>query len=111
MPQRGFPVVESLNSRPCFRGRALIALRCGGLLALLVLTGCEPGIFPSQGVVGKGNTTIMIDSLAIMLAIVVRQSSQLSLSRGGSGRPIRAPAIGLILSFPARSKWLPGLSR
>jgi cytochrome o ubiquinol oxidase subunit II len=38
---------------------------------LLALTGCGPGILPSQGVVGKGNTTIMIDSLAIMLAIVV----------------------------------------
>jgi len=48
-----------------------LALRCGGLLALLALTGCGPGILPSQGVVGKGNTTIMIDSLAIMLAIVV----------------------------------------
>ena len=48
-----------------------LPLRSGGLLALLALTGCEPGIIPSQGVVGKGNTTIMIDSLAIMLAIVV----------------------------------------
>ena len=51
--------------------RLVLAQRCGGLLALLALTGCEPGILPSQGVVGKGNTTIMIDSLAIMLAIVV----------------------------------------
>jgi len=46
-------------------------MRCGGLLALLALTGCEPGIFPSKGIVGKGNTTILIDSLAIMLAIVI----------------------------------------
>jgi cytochrome o ubiquinol oxidase subunit 2 len=45
-----------------------LALRCSGLLAL---TGCDPGILPSQGAVGRGDTTIMIDSLAIMLAIVV----------------------------------------
>jgi cytochrome o ubiquinol oxidase subunit 2 len=47
------------------------AARCGGAFALLALTGCEPGILPSQGIVGKGNTQIMIDSLAIMLVIVV----------------------------------------
>ena len=70
---RDFSVIESLKCRPRFRGRPPIALalRCGGLLALLALTGCGPGILPSQGIVGKGNTTIMIDSLAIMLAIVV----------------------------------------
>ena len=45
--------------------------RGGALLALLALTGCGPGIFPSQGAVGRGDTRIMIDSLAIMLAIVV----------------------------------------
>jgi cytochrome o ubiquinol oxidase subunit 2 len=35
------------------------------------VTGCEPGILPSQGLVGKGDTQILIDSLAIMLVIVV----------------------------------------
>src|SRR5215813_14154032 len=66
-------VIEALDCRLRFSGRPPIALalRCGGLLALLALTGCEPGILPSQGPVGKGNTTIMIDSLAIMLTIVV----------------------------------------
>jgi cytochrome o ubiquinol oxidase subunit II len=70
---RDVSIIESLKCRPRFRARPPIALalRCGGLLALLALTGCEPGILPSQGVVGKGDTTIMIDSLAIMLAIVV----------------------------------------
>jgi cytochrome o ubiquinol oxidase subunit 2 len=48
-----------------------LALRGSGLLASLALTGCDPGILPSQGAVGRGDTTIMIDSLAIMLAIVV----------------------------------------
>src|SRR5262249_38739749 len=51
--------------------RSNFAVRGGGLLSLLALTGCEPGIFPSNGTVGAGNTTILIDSLAIMLAIVV----------------------------------------
>src|SRR5262249_21419403 len=51
--------------------RSNFAVRGSGLLSLLALTGCEPGIFPSNGTVGAGNTTIMIDSLAIMLAIVV----------------------------------------
>jgi len=66
-------VIEWLKRRPRFRAPRPIALalRCGGLLALLALTGCEPGILPSYGPIGKGNTTIMIDSLAIMLAIVV----------------------------------------
>jgi len=41
------------------------------MLALLSLTCCEPGILPSQGPVGKGDTQILIDSLAIMLVIVV----------------------------------------
>jgi cytochrome o ubiquinol oxidase subunit 2 len=70
---RDFFVIESPKRWPRFRAPPTTAraLRCGGLLALLALTGCEPGILPSQGVVGKGDTTIMIDSLAIMLAIVV----------------------------------------
>jgi cytochrome o ubiquinol oxidase subunit II len=65
--------IESLERWPRFRvpPSIALALRCGGLLALLALTGCDPGILPAQGVVGKGNTTIMIDSLAIMLVIVV----------------------------------------
>ena len=67
---RDFSVSESLKCRPHIRGRPR-ALRCGGMLTLLALTGCGPGILPSQGFVGKADTTIMIDSLAIMLAIVV----------------------------------------
>ncbi len=47
------------------------AARSSAVLALLSLTGCEPGIIPSQGLVGKGNTQILMDSLAIMLVIVV----------------------------------------
>ena len=47
------------------------AAHLGAVLALLSLTGCGPGILPSQGFVGKGDTQILIDSLAIMLVIVV----------------------------------------
>ena len=66
-------VVDSFKGWPRFTTPPLttFALRGGGLLALLVLTGCDPGILPSQGAVGRGDTKIMIDSLAIMLAIVV----------------------------------------
>jgi cytochrome o ubiquinol oxidase subunit 2 len=69
----GVFAVESLKRWPRFVAcpPIALALRGGGLLALLALTGCDPGILPSQGTVGKGDTTIMIDSLAIMLAIVV----------------------------------------
>ena len=61
----------SMGLAGLFATRTAFAVRCSGLLPLLALTGCEPGILPSSGVVGKGNTTILIDSLAIMLAIVV----------------------------------------
>src|SRR5215472_1123562 len=66
---RNFFAIEPLKRRLHLRAPPPIAraLRCGGLLALLALTGCDPGILPSQGTVGKGNKTIMIDSLAIML--------------------------------------------
>jgi cytochrome o ubiquinol oxidase subunit 2 len=67
------PVFLSRLLQPSLRVRSRIAfaLRCGGVLSLLALAGCEPGIIPSRGIVGKGNTQIMIDSLAIMLVIVV----------------------------------------
>jgi cytochrome o ubiquinol oxidase subunit 2 len=39
--------------------------------ALLLLTSCEPAVLDPQGPVGSAEKTILIDSLAIMLAIVV----------------------------------------
>jgi len=47
------------------------AVSFGAGFALLSLTGCEPGILPSRGLVGKGDTQILIDSLAIILVIVI----------------------------------------
>jgi cytochrome o ubiquinol oxidase subunit 2 len=45
--------------------------RALALLAPLVLTACQPGVLDPQGSVGIAEKTILIDSLAIMLAIVV----------------------------------------
>jgi cytochrome o ubiquinol oxidase subunit 2 len=45
---------------------------CGAVLAApLLLTACEPAVLDPQGPVGIAEKTILIDSLAIMLAIVV----------------------------------------
>jgi cytochrome o ubiquinol oxidase subunit 2 len=41
------------------------------LPALLALTGCQPGVLDPQGFVGASEKMILIDSLAIMLAIVI----------------------------------------
>jgi cytochrome o ubiquinol oxidase subunit 2 len=40
-------------------------------MAPMVLTACQPGILDPQGPIGLAERTILIDSLAIMLAIVV----------------------------------------
>src|ERR1700681_4619250 len=45
--------------------------RCALVMAPIVLAGCQPGVLDPQGVVGIAERTILIDSLAIMLAIVV----------------------------------------
>jgi cytochrome o ubiquinol oxidase subunit 2 len=46
-------------------------LRYGVVLAPLLLTACQPAVLDPQGFVGIADKTILIDSLAIMLAIVV----------------------------------------
>ena len=43
----------------------------GIVLAPLLLTACQPAVLDPQGAVGIANKTILVDSLAIMLAIVV----------------------------------------
>jgi cytochrome o ubiquinol oxidase subunit II len=53
------------------RSQALLALKLGGLLLTLALAGCEPNVLNPQGEVGRGNATILIDSVVIMLAIVI----------------------------------------
>ncbi len=48
-----------------------IAARCAGLAAPLALTACRPAILDPQGSVGQAEKMILIDSMAIMLAIVI----------------------------------------
>jgi len=45
--------------------------RGAALLAPIFLAACEPGVLNPQGTVGSSERTILIDSVAIMLAIVV----------------------------------------
>ncbi|MGO8914973.1 MAG: ubiquinol oxidase subunit II [Stellaceae bacterium] len=61
------------GSEPSRRGRSVNAraARCAVLMAPIVLTGCQPGVLDPQGIVGIAEKTILIDSLAIMLAIVL----------------------------------------
>jgi cytochrome o ubiquinol oxidase subunit 2 len=58
-------------SRGRSRSITALAARCGGLFALLVLAGCQRAVLYPAGPIGEANYTILIDSLAIMLAIVV----------------------------------------
>src|SRR5262245_65558185 len=65
---------KALRPRPRFKGRspAAAALRCGAMLALLALAGCEQLIvLRPKGVVGEGTSSILIGSLIIMIPIVV----------------------------------------
>src|SRR6266403_1355778 len=45
--------------------------RCAVVMAPIVLTACQPAILDPQGSIGIAEKTILIDSLAIMLAIVL----------------------------------------
>jgi cytochrome o ubiquinol oxidase subunit II len=67
-------VGKALRPRPPFKGRspAAVALRCGAMLALLALVGCQQLIvLDPKGVVGQGTSTLLIDSFVIMVPIVV----------------------------------------
>jgi cytochrome o ubiquinol oxidase subunit II len=54
-----------------FRSPNLIATRGAAILAPIVLAGCQPAVLDPQGIIGIADKTILLDSLAIMLAIVV----------------------------------------
>jgi cytochrome o ubiquinol oxidase subunit II len=47
------------------------AARCAVFLAPIILTACQPAVLDPQGVIGQAEKMILIDSLAIMLAIVI----------------------------------------
>ena len=67
---RTFLTLRWSEGRPRSR-RWSIALRFGGFIAALALAGCQPNVLDPQGVVGRGDATILLNSVAIMLAIVV----------------------------------------
>jgi len=65
---------KALRPRHRFEGRspAAIARRCGAILALLALAGCQQLIvLHPKGVVGEGTSTLLIDSFIIMVPVVV----------------------------------------
>lgn len=65
---------KASRSRPRFNSRypAAVALRCGALLALLALAGCQQLIvLHPKGVVADGTTSLLTGSFIIMLPIVV----------------------------------------
>ena len=53
------------------RSIGVVVARCAVVVTPLVLTACQPAILDPKGAVGIAEKTILIDSLAIMLAIVV----------------------------------------
>ncbi len=61
------------RKRPAQRGRSTgaRAARCAIFIAPIALTACHLDVLDPQGVIGIADKTILIDSLAIMLAIVV----------------------------------------
>ena len=61
------------GTRPSHRRRWMSAraTRRTIIMAPIVLTACQPAVLDPQGVIGIAEKTILIDSLAIMLAIVV----------------------------------------
>src|SRR5436853_3516204 len=54
-----------------FRSSSAPAGRYAVVIVPIVLTACQPAVLDPQGVIGVAEKTILIDSLAIMLAIVV----------------------------------------
>jgi cytochrome o ubiquinol oxidase subunit 2 len=61
------------NKRPPQRRRSATAgaARFVAVVTPIALTACQPAVLDPQGIVGIADKTILIDSLAIMLAIVI----------------------------------------
>jgi cytochrome o ubiquinol oxidase subunit II len=64
---------SELPATPSRRARLICSLpgRCVTVIAPVVLTACQPAILDPQGIIGIAEKTILIDSVAIMLAIVI----------------------------------------
>ena len=70
-----------------------LAFRLAPLSATLLLSGCDWAVLDPKGPIGDANATILIDSVAIMLAIVVPTIVATLGSRGGSGLPTPGRSI------------------
>jgi cytochrome o ubiquinol oxidase subunit 2 len=71
MPATSDELTDSKKPSKRLRSTKAWVARCAVVMAPIVLTGCQPAILDPKGSVGIANKTILIDSLAIMLAIVV----------------------------------------
>jgi len=71
MPVKPDGLPDSERPSQCRRSTAAWAGRGAVVTAPIVLTACQPAVLDPQGSIGIAEKTILIDSLAIMLAIVI----------------------------------------
>jgi cytochrome o ubiquinol oxidase subunit II len=71
MPPKPDELPDSERPWQSLRSTGVRAGRGAVVMAPLVLTACQPAVLDPQGIIGIAEKTILIDSLAIMLAIVV----------------------------------------
>jgi cytochrome o ubiquinol oxidase subunit 2 len=60
-----------MGPRNYLRSMNVRAARCAVFMTPVVLSACQPAVLDPRGPVGLAQKTILIDSLAIMLVIVV----------------------------------------
>jgi cytochrome o ubiquinol oxidase subunit II len=71
MPATPNGALDSEGPSQRLRSTSAGAGRCAVVIAPIVLTACQPAVLDPQGPIGIAEKTILIDSLAIMLAIVL----------------------------------------
>src|ERR1700732_1303785 len=71
MPAKADRLPDSEGPLQRLRSSSARAARCAVVMAPIALTACQGGILDPQGFIGIAEKTILVDSLAIMLAIVV----------------------------------------
>src|ERR1700731_4497172 len=71
MPAKADRLPDSAGPSHRLRSTSARAARCAVVMARIVLRACQPAVLDPKGIVGIADKTILIDSLAIMLAIVV----------------------------------------
>src|SRR6202047_1473907 len=71
MPAKPDGQREGEGTAPRLRSARARAGSCAVAMAPIILTACQPAVLDPKGVIGVAEKTILIDSLAIMLAIVV----------------------------------------